>query len=75
MNIVEQAKQAGITQVQTFAGWQDIENWTPYGHRPEEAKSVEFYLDLENQRIRERARKESIIPMDNFFVTGCWPIR
>jgi len=62
-------------QVETLAGWLDIDDWRGYGS--DRSEYVQFYYDPDGQAIRERASNrllEGIFP-DGKAVFGVWPVR
>ena len=73
--LVEVAGPARRAQVETLAGWLDVDKWTPYG--PQGACYVEFYLDLDAMHIRERASNRLLqgLSLDGNAVFGVWPVR
>ena len=70
MTIVQQAKAAGFTEVQTAAGWTPLDQWTPYSRQPDNTKSVSFYID--GNQIREHTLSNLSL---HHYVTGVWPLR
>jgi hypothetical protein len=75
-------------QVQTFGGWLDADQWTPYGigkpNSPDKL-TIEFRWDAERSILREMAEGSAdplpnhalreLAPGSNFFVLGLWPVQ
>jgi hypothetical protein len=76
MNAIEQARAAGITEVETFAGWTPLDKWTPYGKRPQDARFITFHYDAERRQFRETRNAElaHLVPQDDT-VLGIWLAR
>lgn len=61
----------GRAQVETLAGWVDIDRWKGYG--ADKSGRVQFYYDEARRAIRERVADGSTL--DRHAVFGVWPVR
>lgn len=67
-------------QVQTFGGWRDADEWTPYGiGKPEsiDRLTVRFEYDADRAALREQPASDSLahlVPSD-VFIWGLWPVQ
>lgn len=71
MDAINKAKAAGFTKVQTFGPQVPLDDWTPYGVRPSELKSVSlvFAGDCFEERSETPAH-----PGSEAFLLGRWPL-
>ena len=68
------AGQGRRAQVETLAGWVDIDNWKGYG--ADRSEYVQFYFDFQRQAIRERPTPGKPARfIDQNAVFGVWPVR
>lgn len=69
------AGQNRLAQVETLAGWVDLDNWKGYG--TDRSGYVQFYFDPDRSAIRERPTpgESPRCIIDQQAVFGVWPVR
>lgn len=74
--VVAQAKALGYTQVETTAGWIDLDEWIPYGKRENHYVYFQFQeRGPGGTAIRERVSHMALEDLPQGFVTGIWGVR